>query len=238
MLEFTKSAKVCRIPISFIMGSFLLGASSFMVAADEPVFGKPLLVAFFEQPPSLQEYTSGIAVTGTVNSPSMDNLMGTMGETYPTPKDQEVFVNFNNVLLQMGAPKSRPIYSRDFSCLVEALYFEARGESLEGQRAVAEVIIHRVQSIDFPNTICGVVHQGGIKMARCQFSYYCDGKPEIFYEKNAYQQVRDMAKKFVGGHYPEIFAEPTHFHATHVRPFWVSELEYLGQAGRHHFYSH
>lgn len=141
-------------------------------------------------------------------------------------------------LLDLGTPKLRREAVRDFGCLVEAIYFEARGETLEGQRAVAEVILNRVKSSDFPNTICGVVRQGGIKKARCQFSYYCDGKPEIFHESKVYLEIQNMALKFMNGHYPQIFAESTHFHASHVKPFWVSEFQYLGKAGEHHFYSH
>ncbi len=217
-----------------IMGSVFLSASAFMVSAEEPTSDEPLILAFFEKPPLLRGFSSGTIDQGSVNSPTRDNHLSFID----SEQGQIERANFNNILIQMGAPKSRPDYSRDFGCLVEALYFEARGESLEGQRAVAEVIINRVRSVDFPNTICGVVHQGGIKKARCQFSYYCDGKPEVFYEKNAYEQIRNMLLKFVSGHYPEIFNESTHFHASHVKPFWVSDFEFLGRAGKHYFYSH
>lgn len=141
-------------------------------------------------------------------------------------------------LLDLGTPKLRKEAIKDFGCLVEAIYFEARGETLEGQRAVAEVILNRVNSPDFPNSICDVVHQGGIKKARCQFSYYCDGKPEIFHESKVYLEIQNIALKFMNDQYPQIFAESTHFHASHVKPFWVSEFQYLGKAGEHYFYSH
>ena len=66
--------------------------------------------------------------------------------------------------------------------MTEALYFEARGEETEGIIAVAEVIINRRDSNDFPNTICGVIEQGSHKRNRCQFSYKCDGLHERFSE--------------------------------------------------------
>jgi len=140
-------------------------------------------------------------------------------------------------LLELGTPKLREKSLNDFGCLAEAIYFEARGETPKGQRAVAEVILNRVKSPDFPNTICDVVHQGGVKKARCQFSYYCDGKSEKFHESKVYMEIQNIVLRFLNGEYPQIFAESTHFHASHVKPFWTSEFRYLGKAGKHHFYS-
>ena len=65
-----------------------------------------------------------------------------------------------------------------FTCLAEALYFEARGESIKGQVAVAEVILNRVESNKFPNTVCGVINQGTGRKYACQFTYTCDGRAE------------------------------------------------------------
>ena len=65
----------------------------------------------------------------------------------------------------------------DWQCLTEALYFEARGESLEGQIAVAEVILNRVDSPLYPRSVCGVVKQRG--GGGCQFSYVCNGKTRM-----------------------------------------------------------
>ena len=76
-----------------------------------------------------------------------------------------------------------PKMNRELKCLSEALYFEARGEQIEGQIAVADVIINRKVSKRFPNTICGVVAEGSHKRNACQFSYNCDGKLELIYDK-------------------------------------------------------
>eukprot|EP00581_Thalassiosira_minuscula_P035425 CAMPEP_0184455124 /NCGR_PEP_ID=MMETSP0740-20130409/22369_1 /TAXON_ID=385413 /ORGANISM="Thalassiosira miniscula, Strain CCMP1093" /LENGTH=142 /DNA_ID=CAMNT_0026826875 /DNA_START=64 /DNA_END=489 /DNA_ORIENTATION=- len=62
-----------------------------------------------------------------------------------------------------------------FACLAEALYFEARGETVKGQFAVAEVILNRVKSAQFPNSLCGVIKQGTGRKYQCQFTYTCDG---------------------------------------------------------------
>ena len=56
-----------------------------------------------------------------------------------------------------------------------AIYFEARDESIKGQIAVGQVIMTRVRSAYYPNTICGVVYQGQWNKNACQFSFACDG---------------------------------------------------------------
>ena len=79
--------------------------------------------------------------------------------------------------------------NRELKCLSEALYFEARGEQVEGQIAVADVIINRKNSNQFPSTICGVVSEGSHKRHACQFSYNCDGKLELIYDKKTYRRI-------------------------------------------------
>ena len=75
---------------------------------------------------------------------------------------------------------AKPTGGKQWACLAEAIYFEARGEGVEGQFAVAEVILNRVDSPKFPNSICKVVRQGTGRKHACQFSYNCDGKLEIY----------------------------------------------------------
>ena len=77
----------------------------------------------------------------------------------------------------------QPKTSSEMKCLAEAIYFEARGESIEGQYAVGEVIINRVLSDEFPNSVCGVISEGANRLNACQFSYNCDGKLETINEK-------------------------------------------------------
>ena len=71
-------------------------------------------------------------------------------------------------------------------CLSEALYFEARGETVKGQFAVAEVIMNRVKSGRFPGSVCGVIKQGTGKKYQCQFTYTCDGHADKIREQGAY----------------------------------------------------
>ena len=75
-----------------------------------------------------------------------------------------------------------PDFIEEVKCLATNIYFEARGESIKGQIAVAMVTINRVNDGRFADTICGVVHQGKTnskgKTIRCQFSWYCDGRSD------------------------------------------------------------
>ena len=68
--------------------------------------------------------------------------------------------------------------AKEQKCLANAIYFEARGETLRGQAAVAQVVLNRVRNPAYPETICGVVYQNQNLKNRCQFSFACDGKKD------------------------------------------------------------
>ncbi|WP_298861456.1 cell wall hydrolase [uncultured Sulfitobacter sp.] len=127
--------------------------------------------------------------------------------------------------------------SSEFQCLAEALYFEARGETVKGQFAVAEVIRNRVKSKRFPNSYCGVINQGTGKKHRCQFSYTCDGKPEVVAEPAAYARVAKVARATIDGKSPDITKGATFYHTTAVRPSWSRKFTNTARFGVHLFYS-
>lgn len=127
--------------------------------------------------------------------------------------------------------------SSEFKCLAEALYFEARGETVKGQFAVAEVIRNRVKSSRFPGTYCGVINQGTGKKHRCQFSYTCDGKPEVVAEPAAYARVAKVARATIDGKSPDITNGATFYHTTAVRPSWSRKFTNTARFGVHLFYS-
>lgn len=128
---------------------------------------------------------------------------------------------------------------REWACLAEALYFEARGETIQGQFAVAEVILNRRDSERFPNTVCGVVSQGA-KSAKapraCQFSYKCDGAPEVFTEKKAYQRVGKVAMIVLNGFARKLTNGATYYHTNYVTPRWSRKFDRTAQIGVHYFY--
>jgi N-acetylmuramoyl-L-alanine amidase len=122
------------------------------------------------------------------------------------------------------------------TCLAMALYYEARGEGPDGMLAVAEVIINRVQHPDFPGTVCEVVKEDrGPEPWDCQFSFYCDGKPERPTDVVAWSTARDIAAQAMDG---EVLGHgATYFHATSVHPFWADIFTPVGQVGAHIFYT-
>ena len=129
---------------------------------------------------------------------------------------------------------------QQLNCLTEAIYFEARGESLSGQLAVGNVIMNRVASPTFPNTICEVVHQGkqiNGKMVRhkCQFSYYCDGKREDYDDREAYIISSKVAMDVIFEPSSEM-QNALYYHTIFIEPFWSHSKEYLGSIGNHDFY--
>ncbi len=124
----------------------------------------------------------------------------------------------------------------EWQCLAEALYFEARGETVRGQVAVAEVILNRVSSKRFPNTVCGVVHQGTGKKYQCQFTYKCDGHPERISEKAAYARVGKIARMMLDGAPRTLSGGATYYHTTAVRPKWSRKFQRTARHGVHLFY--
>ena len=129
-----------------------------------------------------------------------------------------------------------PKMNRELKCLSEALYFEARGEQIEGQIAVADVIINRKNSDRFPSTICGVVSEGSHKRHACQFSYNCDGKLELIYDKKTYRRIVKLSSILLNGAFSYVTNGATFFHASEVSPSWSKKFKKTKKIGRHIFY--
>lgn len=129
--------------------------------------------------------------------------------------------------------RPEPTGDAEWQCLTEALYFEARGESLEGQIAVAEVILNRVDSPLYPRTICGVVKQRG--GGGCQFSYVCQGKAKMR-EKGPADLAGRIARAMLDGA-PRLLTDgATHFHTRGVKPSWSRRFARTAAIGAHLFY--
>ena len=122
-------------------------------------------------------------------------------------------------------------------CLAEAIYFEARGEAVRGQMAVAQVILNRAFSGKYPNTVCGVVYQNAHRRLACQFSFACDGIPDVVREPDMWERAKTIATEMLDGKLwlPEV-GKATHYHAYWVRPGWVREMTKMHKLGVHTFY--
>jgi spore germination cell wall hydrolase CwlJ-like protein len=122
-------------------------------------------------------------------------------------------------------------------CLAEAIYFEARGEPVRGQIAVAQVVMNRVFSGYYPSTVCGVVFQNANRHLACQFTFACDGIPEVVREPDAWERAMKIAAETLDGRLwlPEV-GKATHYHAYWVHPTWVHEMTRMYKLGVHTFY--
>jgi spore germination cell wall hydrolase CwlJ-like protein len=141
-------------------------------------------------------------------------------------------------------------------CLAENIYFEARSDSVAGQVAVADVVINRMFDSRYPDTICGVVHDGPVRESwktrqtedpndavyypiknRCQFSWYCDGKAEVINDRKAWIKAQYIAYQMLyADRYRGITEGATHYHAHYVKPTWAEKIQYIDSIGSHKFY--
>ncbi|MEI9932056.1 MAG: cell wall hydrolase [Rhizomicrobium sp.] len=122
-------------------------------------------------------------------------------------------------------------------CLSEVMYYEARGEGVEGQMAVAEVIFHRLRHGNFGHSICGVVYQGA-ETSSCQFSFACHGELAQRKSPAAWRTTEILAARILAGQVAlqDVTGGATYFHAASVSPGWGDNMERTAQIGNHIFY--
>lgn len=138
----------------------------------------------------------------------------------------------------MNQPLPASVFSKaEQKCLATGIYFEARGESLKGQAAVAQVILNRVRNPAYPSTICGVVYQNDHWRNRCQFSFACDGRKDRITNRSAYRMAEEVAMAVTAGKIflPEV-GSSTHYYANYVNPRWARTMEKMKKIGLHIFY--
>ncbi len=147
----------------------------------------------------------------------------------------------------IGAAGGKPLYfgglseaefrAKEKRCLATAIYFEARGEPIEGQLAVAQTIMNRVRSAFYPDTICGVVYQGAERPNACQFSFACDRVADVPKQKPEWETANELAGRVVDGKvWLAEVGYASHYHATTVRPDWIGDMRRLTRIGAHIFY--
>lgn len=122
-------------------------------------------------------------------------------------------------------------------CLAQAIYYEARSESEDGQRAVAQVVINRVRHPAWPNSVCGVVYQGPLRAGGgCQFTFTCDGSLAEAPRGPAWARARLLAAEALAGRTYAPIGLSTHYHTLAVSPSWAPRLAVAGVIGAHIFY--
>src|SRR5712671_4972020 len=150
-------------------------------------------------------------------------------------------VNSNNQHIKTPAERlglfDEKARAKSEKCLAEAVYFEARGEAVRGQIAVAQVVLNRAFSGFYPTTVCGVVYQNKYRHFACQFTFACDNTRDVINEPDMWERARKIAKAMLDGQLwlPEV-DKSTHYHAYWVRPSWVNEMKKMYKTGVHTFY--
>lgn len=126
------------------------------------------------------------------------------------------------------AAAARGFEGRSLECLALNVYYEARGESLAGQYAVAEVTMNRKSALGFPKTLCEVVYQAGA------FSWTGEKVDEP--GGMEWQRAVKVAEDTYFRRRAPALQGALYYHATYTRPAWAKERERVARIGRHIFY--
>ncbi len=193
-------------------------------------------------PAGLQRWAPGAEPILVARTPDSDIKLSALEDTgSDADKAGETVAGKDEI--QQGSPAQRlGLEGKSFlkaqKCLADAVYFEARGEVMKGQEAVAQVVMNRVFSGYYPNDVCGVVYQNASRHLRCQFTFACEGKDlSVKDEPDMWEQAKRIAKDMLEGKiWLAEVGHATHYHAYWVHPSWVHEMTKLYHLGVHTFY--
>lgn len=120
-------------------------------------------------------------------------------------------------------PQGSDPLEEPLTCLARSIYWEAKGVPGLDMESVANVVMNRLASEEFPNTICEVVKQGS-EQSPCQFSWWCDGRPDQVVEDEAYEVAKEVARRALNQQLPDRTDGALYFHDRTVQPPWASEF--------------
>ena len=135
--------------------------------------------------------------------------------------------------------RDKTVDKKELDCMASNIYFEASTQERIGKIGVAQVTMNRVRSPEFPNSVCEVVYQGPKNPKNkklCQFSWFCDGKPDVIRSKRMWRECVYVAKYVILGGVPDITLQSTHYHAKYVNPWWAKKMRLTMKLGDHIFY--
>lgn len=122
------------------------------------------------------------------------------------------------------------------TCMATNLYHEARGEAPVGAIAAGHVVLNRVRDKHYPNNVCAVIKQGGDRLHKCQFSWWCDGKSDKTPNKETYTQMLKYSKMLLSGKVGDPSGGALFYHTADVTPYWSDSKDYVVRLGYHKFY--
>jgi len=184
-------------------------------------------------PPTPRQLLRALALDVPGDLPGLAGLPASLREAVEDGAPRAVADAAPPFLAQM---QSQDDAARATDCLTAAVYYEARSEPLDGQRAVAQVVLNRVRDRAFPHSICGVVFQGSTRRTGCQFSFTCDGSMAHRREPFAWARARAVAEAALAGSVYAPVGGATFYHADSILPWWASSLTRIGSVGAHIFY--
>lgn len=150
----------------------------------------------------------------------------------PPPKKQE---KLTPTEVQAVDPAGQAPMDDSITCLARTLYWEAKGTDAQDMSAVASVVLNRLGHDGFPDTICGVVKQG-VESKSCQFSWWCDGRPDQVEEPERYAMVKEIARKALNQQLPDSTGGALYFHGRNVKPAWAKAYRKTGETKAFLFY--
>ena len=162
----------------------------------------------------------------------------------------ESTVSFDEDVINIWKDETNIHVTEEIYCMAEAIYFEAGNQPIAGKVAVGSVILNRTYVEEYPDTVCGVVHQGPVRESwkkdgtfypikhRCQFSYWCDGLSDTPKFGPTWNDSLDIAGWVLDGASwsIDITDGATHYHADYVSPNWSNVLQKVVQIEAHIFY--
>ena len=179
-------------------------------------------------------------------------------------QDRGIDVSFIEAAIAQEDANFKPPYNGgtkvhpdELACMARNIYFEANNQSKAGQIAVARVVMNRVQDTRFPNTVCGVIHEGPIreswktrrdpdlpeneriyypKRHMCQFSWYCDGKADVPEDSKTWEECLELADLVFSKELHDFTEGSTHYHNDKVNPYWADHLHKTVTIDNHIFY--
>lgn len=157
--------------------------------------------------------------------------------TIAPPAARSSSFNFGNLLRPRLDLKTPPVVPNNpVECLTQAIYYEARSESEEGQAAVAAVVMNRSRSGRYPRDVCQVVYQRNSRT--CQFTFTCDGSiGRGRVNMTAWARAERIAREvYEGRSSVSLPGSSVNYHAHYVRPTWGQRLEQVRRIGAHIFY--
>jgi N-acetylmuramoyl-L-alanine amidase len=214
--------------VAFFCAASLVGVSSPGIAAEmvKPIISTPSVTA-------LSDINHDVAVK--FPSTPTPEVPGVTVQKLPASADAgadpaiDDDVDYASLEAAVDAQDMPAAVDDELSCLAGAIYFESKGEPLAGQLAVADVIINRTHSSNFPSTICGVVTQPG------QFSFVRGGSiPHIDSNRASYRTAMAVAQIAMEKNWKNPAPSALYFHAKRVKPGWG--LTQVASIGHHVFY--